>query len=1134
MSKIGHKIILILLFFIGLLPFLWLKDGKILLGHDNVYPLASVAFLTDRLYSWSSNIGFGMDQSGIQGSLFLHLIDAIPQLIGFSTSLSQRIVFSFWFLAMIFSCYLLMWQLEKKHFIDTPYAKYIAPVLYAVNFYLLQGWWVAERAKFSLVVATPLVLTLLFPLLKEPLSIVKILGLSGISALILTLFNSGGWGGMPLYGGLLVVLGCFYFSFVTYKYLTKAYRDILFLTLLFVFTALWFLLLNAYTLLPFLMGTLTNLKTLISTVGGVQGQISWARYLSENTSILNLLRLQGIPDWYNNGPFHPYAQVYLTQPVLILLSFIFPTLIVTVFFFLKKSNRGIILFFLFLFLISIFFTAGTHMPFGPLYELCMRKIPGFFIFRSPIFKFGYAYWFAASVLLGLSVSYILDSFLIRISVKQAKEKIEIGLLALVIIGLVIYHFPYLTGDIFHVTAGPQRTKVEVPQYVYEFTDWWQQKGEQSKILLLPKLNENWLFEQYTWNYQSLYPLLGNFGSKGIVENLEIMQPQERFIVNILYDAIESKDFPKMYTLSKLLGIQYFLIRGDFAYNIATQETANPEKLKSIFQANSQLTPVSTFGPWEIYQYQENFPLIYGWDTADIVSGDVTSLFVSMNQFPANNVLTGGDLPESKENVGYWYIAPRCLSCAAEINDFMVFFPEIRILPDSPLYPFLQLKNELMTKNFTGESYIFALVGKTLKYVSELEALNLKNKTAYIPQIAGAYIDTIKEISQKVDGIITGSNNPYNFISSVLIYLEAESDYIYTNAFSPDKEILLATQNALFEVNSLINKLSKIFNKDEFLMKKIYSFNLPQTAKYDIFLQDSETGNFLDPKLQVQQFYIDDQAVKSFSQILIEKGSHRIRIILDQPRNLLSEIKQEKIAGSTCISSFSNHYSSQKTYRLIFSGRNTFSDRFYLFVDGGREYAPVLTSSLVKIGNRISTNDYYLEKGALVTDGLLGTIRVSFCAPELTPEIYSESIQNLNLLEVSEPKVILRHTSNIIPNGQPLIAGRNYIPSVAYQKIDPTRYKVSIRDAAKPFYLIFQQAFSPNWQLSIMNDDKSFDGQHFVGNGFNNTWYITSQGTYTLQLEYRLQKYVIYGLIISTVSFISALAILLHTRRQHLL
>ena len=153
----------IFVFSLSLIPLLWFKDNQILLGYDNVYPLNPAAFLVDRIFSWTSIQNFGFDQSGQQGSIINHFIDSLPQLVGFSYQTSQKIVFSLWFFLMMLSSYIFVLRLEKYGYLKNMYVKYFFPVLYTVNFYTLQAWWVAERTKFSLMVATPLILALALP-----------------------------------------------------------------------------------------------------------------------------------------------------------------------------------------------------------------------------------------------------------------------------------------------------------------------------------------------------------------------------------------------------------------------------------------------------------------------------------------------------------------------------------------------------------------------------------------------------------------------------------------------------------------------------------------------------------------------------------------------------------------------------------------------------------------------------------------------------------------------------------------------------------------------------------------------------------------------------------------------------------
>ena len=292
MKKTEKIILTILLFLLSFVPFLWLSKGQLILGYDAVFPVNPTGFLLDRIYSWTSVQGFTMDQSGIQGSLIIHFIDSIPYFLGFSAEYAQKIVFSFWFFAILFSSYIFISRIEKYGFIKSTYLKYLFPVFYTFNFYLLQGWWAIERTKFSLVVAVPLIFSIILPMIKEKMSVRKVLTYSAFCSLILTIFNGGGWVGLPLYAGLFVMLGCFYIFFTFIFLITHRVKDFFLLNLFFIFFILWHILLNAYTLLPFALTTIKSYGDIVISAGGISGLINWSEYISASTSFINLFRLR--------------------------------------------------------------------------------------------------------------------------------------------------------------------------------------------------------------------------------------------------------------------------------------------------------------------------------------------------------------------------------------------------------------------------------------------------------------------------------------------------------------------------------------------------------------------------------------------------------------------------------------------------------------------------------------------------------------------------------------------------------------------------------------------------------------------------------------------------------------------------
>ena len=122
------------------------------------------------------------------------------------------------------------------------------------------------------------------------------------------------------------------------------------------------------------------------------------------------------------------------------------------------------------------------------------------------------------------------------------------------------------------------------------------------------------------------------------------------------------------------------------------------------------------------------------------------------------------------------------------------------------------------------------------------------------------------------------------------------------------------------------------------------------------------------------------------------------------------------------------------------------------------------------------------------------------------------------------------------------------PSVIFQKINPTKYKVHV-SAEEPFFLVFSESYHPQWKAYLdkrpfeFNDiiasydnvdvkeaehemkftpgDISYlfanpisDDKHFIVNGYANSWYIEKTGDYDLTLYFLPQSLFYLGVFIS--------------------
>src|SRR3989338_7675803 len=135
---------LALILILGLIPLLWFSDGTIILGHDAGLTLNPVENFVDRLYVWTQRFGIGTDQSfALLGAFLIHGIEAFLAWIGFSLPVQQKIQFIFWFVLPGLAMYFLVYKLWHER----RYLPVVAAIIYMINYYLIQAWFIAERTK---------------------------------------------------------------------------------------------------------------------------------------------------------------------------------------------------------------------------------------------------------------------------------------------------------------------------------------------------------------------------------------------------------------------------------------------------------------------------------------------------------------------------------------------------------------------------------------------------------------------------------------------------------------------------------------------------------------------------------------------------------------------------------------------------------------------------------------------------------------------------------------------------------------------------------------------------------------------------------------------------------------------------
>lgn len=1099
-----YNIDLLFIFILSLAPLLWFEKDVIMVGHDNVFPLNPGVFFNGRLFSWI-DMGFGRSQALIMGTIPVHFIDTLPYLLGYSLQATQKLIYIFWFFMMGLSAYVLAGVLNKDRFF-----KLTAVVFYTYNFFILQGWWVGERTKFSAYIALPLVLAVFLKVYKNELNVIK--GVI-LTSLILFIFNAGGLFGLSLYGGFFIAITVFIVFFSFLGIVQKEYATVKRILLLTFFSILSFFIFNAYYILPAFSQIVLKYDEGIQKSGGLSGFVNWASMISANASYINLMRLQGIAEWYDN-PEHPYSKVFLTNPILILASFIWPVLIFLSLFLAKKKEKiRIVSYFMIVYLVGIFFTSGTHPPFGFLYTIFLKYIPGGVAFRSPYFKFAPSIFLASSFL----IAFFICNF-------QGKTKKVVFFIMLAII--LAYHFPYFTGNFFSWRKGFS-ARNKIPQYVYEFGKWAENDMKQnSRILLLPPANPNWQYDVYEWGYLSFQSLPSLTTNKGIVSNDDKVSNEEGQLLKNLYYAIDRADYDMTKKLSELMNIKYFLVRQDFESKLESMSVRKPDLYIEILEKKFNMRPVKNFDKWIVYKLDEKeLSMFIMTNKLDNFFGSDKNIdkYFQFSEKNSNFVFSSNMKPYlQKDSSGY--TIPECLNCRHEMPP-PISFPKRLILPDSIFYPIIKYKEQDELRNLRPREATYANLGHSLKRIGEiLEVLNQGRNIN--PKFLSNYLITLQRLERSFNSIVDYKDK-FEAAEDIHYYLISQKNYLHRllGANIYGKENLNMSDDVFEQIFKIENIIDPYLLKFDPSNNRFFLFDLQKPGFYEILLRKEEIFSLIKDKSRFtllmdnkdkKDIDIDKENFQekwlSFGKFKFSLGQHNILLFLPDLPDLFSGFKYRdnwlgSKLGDSCYGGNIKNYDDKKVYKLNFEIFNDFSDRIYVYEIRNRNGTEQI-QNIIKLEKHFEKDTYQQ-----LIYSLEDTENISFyiCSSGIDQNVIQDKAK-IEITEVIRPNLIIK------PQAEPDYSKINLF----YRRVNPTKYIVEINNT-EPSFMIFNARYDDGWILS------DFGNSHFKVNGYSNGWHIDKTGKYQLILEYQPQRYFYYGVIISLISVISGLIYLIRAR-----
>lgn len=1137
----------------------WFSDRSLIISSDLTFPLQPILYFRDSLlYQWLPNFNGGIPHTVAPSLLFFHGISAAVNIFIHNVIQIQFFHYLFWLVLPIITFFVLTNYLFRKN--DRKLlCIFFAELFYSLNLYRVIMF--GDAAHMSIYAASPLAMYFFIKALEQT----KNYFYYAVLISFISLIASGAGANPPMYAVFLMPLIFFWILIVTESIARKNFISTFLPSLRFLlyFFIISFLV-NLYWLLPFVN---QYIQTAIS--GSIKGAnlIDWSSGVSGETSIANVIRMQGAWDWYSGfggDPYVPYANNYHTNIALLLLGYMLPAFAFCSIYFARHRYT---IFFLLLTLVGIIFSQGAHSPFGPVYNFMSRYIPLFWMFRSPWYKFSFLAAFGYSYLGALS-AVIVYSFLKSRKRFLTKSFLPSIFLISIIGGTLLYGYPLLTGDKFP-KAGVYKTlpasHVKIPQYVYASANWINSQSESFRIFFFPNMpafiytwNFNGLTDVVFYLYNKAYLFTANqIGTGGNISAIGELNNQ-------VYQNIYNNEFEKALRISGVLGARYLAERNDIRYDFYGSYDS-PQFVNSKLSKVTGLQLVKKFGEWNFFRVSDAYylPLFYVPTYFTYTNSSVSSLGDLLTE--GNQSITSASIFSTDQNKNFLvHVKPyinryaeqaRCIVC--DPLEFLnikskVKFPFVRFLPGSPFYYFITYKDNKMFNQVKSDPYMKANTALMLanKRLAEIKGLvernNKRNQEAYVIKNIDSYKGYINDLYNAAATLPLPDKN--DLYIKILAYLEEQDKFLSdldTRGTAQDPF------NELFNfVGRYINKTKEVvWMSDEEQENKRYITNLEKPGMYHISVNNIPVSP--------SQVILDAKELKT-RDVYLDAGIHSITLMFQLPNLLLANNnmgKEFKVKFGETLQFGIKDFDYRDTYQIKFDYKvnSGGAPNFTIVQDNdkkrGEDKARKLNTKLV---DNVKWNTY-----SYIFNPNLGARNVSLefytCCYSKMQNVFE--IKNFEIKKVVTPQVILSTS---------LKTETLQVPKISFQKINPTRFKVSVKNATAPYFLSFSENYDKEWKAFIVKAkdnekgpvassyfgdtvqelssahnvffQKDFlamfftksipDAKHIRINGYANGWFIDQTGDYNIIIQYWPQYLFYIGIFVSLGTALASLAAIL--------
>lgn len=1141
LSKYFHIITFVLTSL--LLTTIWFHGGYIIALGESAIPFYSLQNVF-KVYGhvWTP-ISLGFYQTPV-GSIPFFSYGLFFELLGLPGFAVQAIVFFTLNFLMLFNSYLLFTFLFRgiNNFKKNT-AYLFGSFFYLLNFISLVSVWNRMQYPFILFyVSLPLILYLYFKGIEQKKYIYSVyLGLLLIPfsmAFIAVPFMELFWGILGLYTFFIIVI--------------KRNKQVTFFAITFLLlSGLIWLFLNSWWFLQYFQFVLKLAlsNTVYSTSGnadtlkilsGLQGNLSYIFRLMNRDIFIKMESVWGS---------------YYFTPVFILISYIIPLLAFFPIFIKKKPV--FIHFFMLVALIVIFLTKGSAGPFGNIFLFLFTHVKFLEVFRGAFEKFGLVLPVAYAPLIVFSILSIISWTKERINPK----KLYIGLIVLFICIFVILEFPFWNGWIFtyyipHANEINTGDYIKVPNFYKDANNYLNNDPTDFRTILLPIENDS---VTYNWNghgYTGLDYTNGLFAKSFVslsfgVENLDS-------VINQFQDIVSNA--PQFFTTAmNMVNAKYLMIRKDIDYKY--RATMNPDKEQQLIDKSNipNLIFDKQFGKLFFYKNTNYQSKTYA--ANNLYGSDQNGLWrdiFDLTNFKTNDIILDKGIGQKQDKFIEKSISSSLIYPDSTINfsdypvahyaDGLHLMPlYYRFLPGNKLYQLVLLKDKLQI--FLSEdqqSKFFALLNLTAKRLGEFHRLVLDKNIFNAKLAQHEYALSLNEFKMFVSSNRLVLRTNIQYVRYVMAAEKAVLNHLLNTNENSDIDILVSREESDLQNISiaigLLPHYSSLFKSTEKTI--VYSYNLENDHTYKLELRYDDLSKWYDVDLSSMQIQVNDKLFTisptlkngflNFGNFTLKKGINEIQIAIPQAKNLTLDTQGEvkTIAGTNKIITMTN-FDRLAQYKMNFEYKvnrpsdlivRTNSDIDYI-ANNKRDTSGSL--GLDSYGARNWTHftfPFQFNRGSSsVSLSFLvypiktcpnndGTIPLYFnhCVEKKNTQTIDFRYRNLSVEREFNNQLLL-----VRKNANPLVLGK---PAVTYREVNPAKYEVTIKNATKPFILVFSENFDPGWRAQFINTGTMVSSDnHFLADSYANAWYITKKGSYKIILSYASEDLYSIGKVISAVS-----------------